>query len=553
MNIQKLNQQLKNFPEKIAIKFPKLHKVLSAWARLRPEYRFIILLLFLALIYQYPSILLKRPQSVHHWRQSDCASLALNYYQTGMHFFKPQTHNLTSDGNTTGYVATSEVPVGYYFIAILYKIFGYHDFIYRIINTLIFLFGLFFLFKTLTLLIKCFFWPAFLTLLFFTSPVLVYYGNNFLTDSSALAFALIAWYFFIKYYQTGIQKTYYISMLFFLLAGIYKITALMSLVSILGILIIEILGISKFRNGERLFPKPVLQAIPFFIIFAVIGSWVVYASHYNHVHGTGYFSTGTFPLWGLDSHEIDKILKNVRELWLKQYFRIESLYLMALIFLANLLLIKKSNRLLITTTLFLFMGTIIYVILQFWTFRDHDYYTLNLYILLILNVVTFAWVMNKHYNTIFNSKYLQIVFLLFFAMNVIHARGEMRSRYYGWWTEHPDYKDYDKVTQYLRSIGIQPLDTVICLPDMSHFTLYLMNQRGWTECLGNDRDSAGIASNIKKGAKYLILNGNEILSRGYIQSFLNHPVGQYGNIGIYKLDMLHSDNRGKRNAIYWKD
>src|ERR1035437_6319038 len=162
---------------------------------LKPAYRILILLLLIALIYNYPSILFKRPQSVHHWRQSDCTSIALNYYQTGMHFIQPQTHNLTSDDRTTGYVAPSEIPVGYYFIAVLYKIFGFHDFIYRMVNTLIFLAGLFYLYKTLSLLIKGFLWPALLSLFFFTSPVLVFYGNNFLTDSSALCFALIAWYF----------------------------------------------------------------------------------------------------------------------------------------------------------------------------------------------------------------------------------------------------------------------------------------------------------------------------------------------------------------------
>jgi hypothetical protein len=181
------------------------------------------------------------------------------------------------------------------------------------------------------------------------------------------------------------------------------------------------------------------------------------------------------------------------------------------------------------------LGTIFYVILQFWTFKDHDYYTLNLYILLIINIVTFAWMMYNQYPRIFHSKYVQIVFFLFFVINVAHAKNQMRERYNGWWNDHPKYKNYDTVTPYLRSIGIQPLDTVICLPDYSHYTLYLMNQRGWTECMGNNQDSTGIVSNIKKGAKYLIVNGNEVLSCDYIQGFLYDPIGQYGNIKIFKL------------------
>jgi len=156
-----------------------IRNIKDYWVSINPNLRFVFLLLAVALVYDYPSILCKRPQSVHHWRQSDCASMSLNYYQTGMCFFKPQTHNLTSDNNTTGYVATSEIPIGYYFVAILYKVFGPHDFIYRVVNTLIFLLGLFYLFKICCLLFNDFFWSSVVTLFFFTSPVLVYYGNNY--------------------------------------------------------------------------------------------------------------------------------------------------------------------------------------------------------------------------------------------------------------------------------------------------------------------------------------------------------------------------------------
>lgn len=509
----------------------------------KPIYGFLFILFLMALIYDYPSILVKRPQSVHHWRQSDCASMTLNYYQTGMHFFQPQTHNLTSSGFTRGNVATSEIPIGYYFIAILYKIFGYHDFIYRFVNTLIFLTGLLFLFKTLSLLIKGFFWPAFLSLFFFTSPVLVYYGNNFITDSSALAFALIGWYFFIKYYKTGVQKVYYLSMFFFFLAGAYKITALMSLVAIFTMFCLEITGIMKFKKDGRLFNKPFFQAIPFLVIITVIGAWTLYAKHYNQVYGTKYFSTGIFPIWDIDKEQIHAILKSVKVLWLNDYFHVSSLYLLAGLFVLNLVLIKKANKLLLFATIMLFVGTIIYVILWFQTFSEHDYYTINLYILLILNVIAFSYVFHQHYSVGFNSKYVKILFFLFFIFNVVHAQKQMHTRYYGWWTEHQDYKDYDTVSPYLRTLGIQPLDTVICLPDVSHFTLYLMNQRGWTECMGRNRDSAGIATSIEYGAKYLIVNGNEIISRNYIRSFLSHPLGQYGNIRIFKL------NKGENKVI----
>jgi hypothetical protein len=512
-----------------------LKKVLEYYRSINPNLSFIFWLLLFSVVYDYPSILLKRPQSVHHWRQSDCASLALNYYQTGMHFFQPQTHNLTSDNNTTGYCATSEIPVGYYFIAILYKVFGYHDFIFRLVNTLIFLLGLFYLFKIFYLFSGSTFWSTTIALFFFTSPVLVYYGNNFLTDSSALAFSFIAWYFFLRFYMDKRQKLFYLSMFFFLLAGTYKITALISLVVIVCVFIADTTRILKFNNGNKIFTKPVLNAIPFLLIFIIIGSWVYFAKNYNSFHGSGYFSTGIFPLWDLDTIKIQMVVKNIRELWLNQYFHVYSLYFFAIAFFVALVFIKKADRFLMVSNLLLFLGVSIYAILWFWTFKDHDYYTINLYILLVFILLNFVWLFKNYFPKTLSSSLLKILFFCFLLFNMNHARKQMKERYNGWWTEYPAYKDYHVIIPYLRSIGIAPLDTVVCLPDASHFTLYLMNQRGWTECLGNNSDSSSIASSINHGAKYLIINGDDAIKRDYLQSFLNIQIGQFNNIKIFKL------------------
>ncbi|MDP4208974.1 MAG: glycosyltransferase family 39 protein [Bacteroidota bacterium] len=510
-------------------------KIQDRFEAINPNIRFVFWLLLFSVIYNYPSILVKRPQSVHHWRQADCASLALNYYQTGMHFFQPQTHNLTSDNNTSGYCTTSEIPVSYYVIACLYKIFGYHDFIFRFVNTLIFLTGLLYLFKACNLLFNNTFWSTLIVLFFFTSPVLVYYGNNFLTDSSALAFTFIAWYFFIKFYLNNHQKLFYISMLFFLLAGAYKISALLSLVAILIVFISESAGILRVKNKGKLFSKPIVCTVSFLLVFSIIGLWVYFAKSYNSLHGSGYFSTGIFPLWNLDKTKIQMVTKNIKELWLNQYYYVYSLYFFTAIFLFTIFYIKKGNRFLMTINILVLIGSSIYVVLWFWTLKDHDYYTINLYILLVFVFINFIWLIKAQFPKAYASKYLKILFIGFLLLNLNHARKQMKERYNSWWTEYPEYKDYHTITPYLRSIGIAPLDTVICLPDMSHFTLYLMNQRGWTECLGNNSDSTAIATSIKHGAKYLIVNGEDILTRNYLKSFLNNPAGQFHSIKIFKL------------------
>ncbi len=201
----------------------------------------------------------------------------------------------------------------------------------------------------------------------------------------------------------------------------------------------------------------------------------------------------------------------------------------------GLIFSKNSNRVLLIVSLLLFIGTCIYILLWFATFQNHDYYTINLFILLIFVLISFFWTLKSRFPRVFSNVFVKIIFLGFLIFNVAHAHENQKYRYGGWWTEYPEFKDYHVVTPYLRSIGIVPLDTVICLPDDTHFTLYLMNQRGWTACLGHNFDSASVASSVSLGAKYLIVNGEETLNKQYLQSFMTKPVGEFNTIKVFRV------------------
>jgi hypothetical protein len=112
--------------------------------------------------------------------------------------------------------------------------------------------------------------------------------------------------------------------------------------------------------------------------------------------------------------------------------------------------------------------------------------------------------------------------------------------------DYPQNKDLYTITPYLRQIGITPQDTVISIPDMSHVSLYLMNQKGWTEYTDTkfsksepvryNQDSAGISASIRKGAKYLVLNGiSELYKKPYLLPFCTNLAGRYHNVLIFNL------------------
>ena len=79
--------------------------------RYQSYFLFFVALIMVAYFYSYHEIVFKRPQSVHQWRQSDCASIALNYHQGHMNFFnrKHITLRLTEE------LQVMPVPVKYPF------------------------------------------------------------------------------------------------------------------------------------------------------------------------------------------------------------------------------------------------------------------------------------------------------------------------------------------------------------------------------------------------------------------------------------------------------
>jgi len=499
-------------------------------------YVFVFLLILISWFYNYHEILFKKPQSIHNWRQSDCASITLNYFQNGMKFFQPEVHGQISRGFTSGKAATSEMPLFYYAIAALYKVFGYHDYIYRFINTLIFLLGIYSLFSLFKKLKVDPIWSFSFSLLFFASPVLAYYGNNYLTDITAFSFSLVGWNFFAGYCKTARNSDFNWSMLFFFLGMSMKITAGISVITVMGIYLLEGINLIKFRLGTRLFSNRITPVLLFALTILLVGGWALYARNYNIRNACGYFSTTIFPVWDMSDAVMAKTLENIRILWLNHYFHRYTLIVFLVIFITNLIHFRKADKVLISANIIIFVGVILYAILWFDTFRDHDYYTLNLYILPVITLVTFAEYMNRLYPKFVRNLAVRLALVSFLLLNIIHTQKVLSVRYNGWWNEYPLFRDFDTITPYLRSLGITRFDKVISIPDHSHHTLYIMNQPGWTECYNLNKDSLAIEKSIERGARYLIVASKEELDkRPYLSSYASHPAGEYGSVLIFRL------------------
>ncbi len=507
---------------------------------------FVIILFLVCWFYGYQDILFKPPQSAHKWRQADCASITLNYYQYGLNFFEPQVHNLTSNGGKTGQCATSELPILYFFTSQLYHLTGPNDSILRFLNTLLFLVGLFYLYRLFELITLEFFWAASLTLLIFSSPVLVFYGNNFLSDTPALAMSIVAWFYFLRYHLQNNQRDWHKAIFFAMLAGFFKVSALLTLFAFIGILIIKQLRENRkvvldYKKYQKAFIIPPIIAI------GLVMFWIFYAAYYNKKYDCTYFSTTIFPIWDLKPELISYIFNNINKLWVPEYFSTSIYLLLGICLLFCTWFYRKGWNILLLGLAVLLAQAIVFVLLQFWTFNDHDYYTINLYIIPIIILANTAYILKNKFNKFFASWVLKATMVILLLFNWWYAKEKLNNRYTGWMNEYPAHENLDGIQPYLKSIGISPGDTAISIPDFSHVSLYLTNLRGWTlysdarfnrgEKIYYNNDSAGIAASVEKGAKYLLINGlDELIKRQYLHSFTHYLLGKYETVLIFKLD-----------------
>jgi hypothetical protein len=502
--------------------------------RKSPAAVFAVVFLLICFYYDFHTILLKRPQSTHHWRQTECTSLALNYYQNGMKFSEPEIHFQIADDFTSGYTV-GEFPGFYYLVASLYHVFGISEPMYRLLVLSLFFGGLFAFYKIAEHLLQSAFWAACLSLLFFTSPVVVYYSNNFLTDIPAFALSLMAWYFFYRFYLTQRNFNLFVCCTLFALAGLLKITAAASILFLVTVFVFERISFLN-KSKKRIFHQPFLHIFSLLAPLLLIGAWYFVAIEYNKMHNVVYFSTRTWPIWDLDSDTIAQVKHNVWTYWRHEYFHTSVFVLFAACFLSIIAFAPKINRFFLLGTIVFSAGTMLFILLWFLAFQDHDYYIINLLILPMLLLLGMFELLKRKFPQLLKSPVLKVLFVGFLIFNVHCAKGKIYERYYSWKNEFPQYKDVHEAEPYLRSIGIQRTDKIISIPDdATNYTLYLMNQPGWTETMGFKMDSTTIEFLRNKGAKYLIITDREKLSREDFAHFIKNKKGEYGSISIFEL------------------
>jgi hypothetical protein len=500
----------------------------------------ILLILGISFVYGYQKVLFMRPQSIHSWRQCDGASLALSYYQEGMHFFKPQTQGLYSDGLNSGYTSPSEIPVLYFVVALLYKAFGYHEFLFKALDLLLFYIGLFYVFKLAQLVLGKSLYALSVPVLLFACPLIVYYANNFMPNTVALSFSLIGWYYFYSYSVNKHTRNFMLSMLFFVLAGAMKITELAGPIIIAGLMLADRFRVLKLDLGTS--KQFFLKMGTLLIVFIPVTAWVLYAKYYNNLHGSTQFSTFTFPFWELDHDAKVLILHKMHVTWFKEYFYPPTFYFIAACLPITLIFYKRANRILLLASVLQFAGLIVYSFLWFQALGEHDYFYIGFYVLPVFLLINFFLILNSFNLSRTNRIIIQVAVIIFLIINVNYSRSRMPVRFSGWMNDYNEYQDVYIAKPYLQQIGVHEKDTVIFYPSPNIRPLYLMNLKGWTfakldsaTAESHEKDSL-MKAYIDHGAKYFITNDLKTL-QGHesILIYTKNIRGNFGNLYIFKI------------------
>jgi len=514
---------------------------------------FVALMLAVSFLYGYHDILFTRPGYHHIWRQSDCLSITMNYYQDNRNFFRPAINWVGDKGGRT----ISEFPLIYFTVAQIWKIFGFHEFIFRLIDVLIVFTGLFCLFRLARDFLSDTFWALFIPLFLFSSPILGYFTNNFLADAPALGLVLIACYFYRKAYTLQNNRWYYLSFLIFLLAGLLKISSLLVFIALFLIQCYCIV----FSRGEKTWYNRVSRLWPYLGVLLLIIAWYSYAGSYNKANLNGIFLHGILPVWGIDSAARLEIWSKLFKVLLPEFFTIPALLLVMAIFISLFVFYRKINRFFLFLSLLVFLGCIGFMLLFFQVFNVHDYYLINLLIFIPLPVIAFLDLLKRHYPSLFNSVFLKVTAAMGLAILLYIGAVNTRMRYYprqdfvqksilvnkeniSQWIGWSDYcgtyfNAFKTITPYLRSLGIKRNDLVYSTPDGTiNVTLYLMDQKGFSDFyIGDIPEDKRIETVKSLGVRYLIINDTTICRKPFLLPYLKHKVGSYLNVEIFDLNL----------------
>jgi hypothetical protein len=324
------------------------------------------------------------------------------------------------------------------------------------------------------------------------------------------------------------------------------------------------LYIILFRRREKSWLNRFARLWPYVAVMILIFAWYRYAANYNRQNLSGIFLQNLLPVWSVDGATMKKLWTTYVNDMIPAYFPLGGFYIVLLFFAGMFIFYKHANKFLLYVTLFVFLGCISLIILFYKALTIHDYYSTNMLIFIPLPVLAFLDILRKKYPSVFKHIVLKVIasigllFLLYTGAitnrmkyntrdalvktNFIVNKHEVEEleKFNDWFDSR--YTALHTITPYLRHLGISRNDRVFSIPDNSiNNTLYMMDQKGLDDFFCADMPYGKTKIELVKqlGCNYIIINNTYICSDTGLAPYLNHLIGTYQNVNIYKLDPIN--------------
>lgn len=355
----------------------------------------------------------------HYFRQTQTATIALNFYKERVNFFQTE---LDIFGIGKEKCLTLEFPLYESIVAVMYKIFFFDDLWGRVISITFAFVGAWYLYKLVLLLISNNKIALFSTFFFLFTPLNMFYHRSFMIEPTVITLLLAGVYYFCHWVNFEDKKSYLLSTLFLILGFIHK--GIYGLFWFLPMIVYYL----KKRSFREIFSTK--SVLIFLIPLIVLFFWQKHVDNINTVNGHEYFTS-------YNKGHLEWNFGNIADryslvLW-KSYFQqiLNGIFLKPglPLFLIGLLVIPK-----IAESGFLlswFLSQIIYFIL-FFKIQSHNYYQMVMVpvfsVFMSAGLVKIAdWIDRYTVLQIFKmgrfnfpKSYINIVFITFFCTIFIY-------------------------------------------------------------------------------------------------------------------------------------
>ncbi len=478
-------------------------------------YYIFILFLFLRLIG-----ITNELNDYHHFRQTYTASFAKYFYENGFDLFNP---NLS----IINYKNISEFQIFPFLVALLYKIFGFHDYLGRVLS-LIFSIGTFFVFYWL---VELYFnkLVANIALIFLTIlPLSIFYSRVFMLEPMMLFLSVSMLYTFSRYLEDE-------NLIFFVISIVCtSLTLLIKIPTIYMLLPILFLMINK--NGFRFLFQISNYIYGFFSILPAV-YW--YFIHNKIFPKNSIVDERIINLYyGSDAWDYYLQLMKVPGTWESIYLKSIAEYHLAIIvfifFLLGLylyfkgLFIQNNKIYLYSSKIWLFfywfIGFNFFILAFIAPNLAHEYYQLPIVLPCIVIASYFVAVILNYNNKIYNIIiYILILSILPFSAFKLKAR-LTQDTFYNQFSEY--VKKYTKKESLIIVVDNTPRTEVFYFSDRNGFQLIIPAGFTFLTVSISDKQLRELIKDIEKhrkqGATFLVTPYIEFPSyMSYLKEYLD--------------------------------